>query len=78
MLRDSYRKLEPDTLVPGEQRQVPVSSGRPYDLDLARRLQSAKCGDEVSSDVCEQPAEPGETTSPELDQRQEVIVTRGG
>src|SRR5215217_1723688 len=50
MLRDPYRKLEPDTLVPREQRQVTVGGGRANDLDLARRLQGAERRDEVSSD----------------------------
>jgi hypothetical protein len=77
VLRHADGELEPDALVPREERQKPVGGSRAEDLDPAPRLEIAERAHEIGAGGLEQVPKPREPVTPVAHERQEVRLGRG-
>src|SRR2546429_6565954 len=73
----AHRQLQPDALVAGEERQVPVRGRGPDDLEATLLLETAEGGYQVLVDLPEQRLQTREPRPPEIHQRQQRLVARG-
>jgi hypothetical protein len=77
VLGDPDGELEPDALVPRQQRKKPVGGGGAEDLDSSPRFLLPEGADEVAPRGAEEIAHPGEAIAPEAHQREEPRLLGG-
>ena len=78
VLRRSYRELEADAFVAGEERKKAVSGRRADDLEAARRLEGPEGAHEIAAGFVKTPPQAKEAESPEFHQGQQRTIAAAG